>query len=685
MIANIVQDIVAFGRTHALLAYVLAFLLTGAEAFPVIGALVPGTAVIIALGALVPDGILRFLPLVTFTTAGAIAGDGLSYWLGHHYKSEAIRYWPLRHYPRLLKQGEEFFERHGGKAILIARFTPGVRAVVPLVAGITGMTAIRFYSLNILSALLWAPAHVAMGVLVGASLAILGAVAGRLEAVALAFFILIAIVVWLTPRAVRWLTNLMIQLRGPVLIWASSGEGWFHRQIISLLDPARTELPGLATLGALLLGSLWVLFGVLQDLLAGDPLVQADHAVFHLLLSLRAPWAVQLASAISELSSGIVLMAVAGIAAIWLDRQHAWRAVVYTIGSVIGAIFFSAAFDLALQRRRPSYMQPDWSLFPFPGGHLAVVAALLGFLTVLICRKASMKSRIAAAAATIVFVATLTFCRLYLGIEFLSTALEGLAFGFAWSALLSLAYLAREAEPMRPAGLGVAVAATFILVGSANISLAHRTDMRHYSLPIQTRILSLADWRQGGWASLPARRLALFGEFDQPFTVQWAGGIRSLKTNLEAHGWRLPPSWTLHSALEFLSPHVHLLSLPVLPRLASGRVEHLVMIKRRMPKAKRLVLRLWRSDVLVSAPDGRLMPIWIGMVTSEHIKRIFSLLNIPESRSSVSLRHLISSFPCSRIVQLRNEKIRHAGMRKILLGASGGLCSYLRRSEIGPK
>jgi membrane protein DedA with SNARE-associated domain len=165
MISHWVQSVVDFARAHTLLAYGLAFLLTGAEAFPIVGALVPGTAVIIALGALVPAGALRFWPLVAFATTGAIAGDGFSYWLGHRYKLEAANHWPLRGHPSLIERGEAFFRRYGGKAILVARFTPGVRAVVPLVAGITGMPAVRFYTLNIISAVLWAPAHVVMGVL----------------------------------------------------------------------------------------------------------------------------------------------------------------------------------------------------------------------------------------------------------------------------------------------------------------------------------------------------------------------------------------------------------------------------------------------------------------------------------------------------------------------------------------
>ena len=81
---HLVAGIVALAQAHALLAYGLSFLLASAESFPVLGAAVPGTATIVAFGALVPSGALQFWPLVFATTAGAIVGDGFSYWLGHH-------------------------------------------------------------------------------------------------------------------------------------------------------------------------------------------------------------------------------------------------------------------------------------------------------------------------------------------------------------------------------------------------------------------------------------------------------------------------------------------------------------------------------------------------------------------------------------------------------------------------
>ncbi|MGH8229566.1 MAG: hypothetical protein ACREU3_16975, partial [Steroidobacteraceae bacterium] len=65
--------------------------------------------------------------------------------------------------------------------------------------------------------------------------------------------------------------------------WAQRRKSWLGRSLLSILDPSRKELPGLALLGAILVASLWLFLGVLQDVLAGDPLVRANEAVFHFL------------------------------------------------------------------------------------------------------------------------------------------------------------------------------------------------------------------------------------------------------------------------------------------------------------------------------------------------------------------------------------------------------------------
>ncbi|MDE1896156.1 MAG: DedA family protein, partial [Rhodospirillales bacterium] len=199
LIHSLISATVTFASGHRLLAYGLAFLLAAAEAFPVVGALVPGTAIIVGLGALVPGGALVMWPLIGFTAFGALAGDGPSYLFGRHYKQRAMRMWPLRARPGLLVAGEVFFARHGSKAVLISRFLPGVRAAIPMVAGMSGMSAVRFYAVDICAATLFALAHIWFGMAIGASLTVLHAIAGRLVVLVLILAAALALAVWLTP------------------------------------------------------------------------------------------------------------------------------------------------------------------------------------------------------------------------------------------------------------------------------------------------------------------------------------------------------------------------------------------------------------------------------------------------------------------------------------------------------
>ena len=88
--------------------------------------------------------------------------------------------WPLSRYPQFIDRSEAFIKTYGAASVFLARFIAVVRAFVPLVAGILGMSSRQFYAVNILSALAWAPAHVFPGVLLGMVLSVSGLSPGRL-------------------------------------------------------------------------------------------------------------------------------------------------------------------------------------------------------------------------------------------------------------------------------------------------------------------------------------------------------------------------------------------------------------------------------------------------------------------------------------------------------------------------
>lgn len=156
--------LIDFVAAHSHYAYGVIFLLAFSEAVPVVGTFVPGSTLVVAISALAASaGIDPWLLLVA-AVAGAIAGDGGSFWLGRKFSHEILTAWPLKKYPQFVTQSEKLIAKYGAAAVFLARFTAVIRAFVPLLAGILEMPPRRFYAANVLSAVVWAPAHVFPGV-----------------------------------------------------------------------------------------------------------------------------------------------------------------------------------------------------------------------------------------------------------------------------------------------------------------------------------------------------------------------------------------------------------------------------------------------------------------------------------------------------------------------------------------
>jgi membrane protein DedA with SNARE-associated domain len=157
--------LVDFVHAHSQYTHVAIFLLALSEAIPVVGTIVPGSTLIVGLSALATGTNANPWILLIAATTGAIIGDGLSFWLGQRYHREILSSWPLNQYPQLIARSETFVARYGATSVFLARFTAVVRAFVPLITGILRMSPRQFYVANILSALVWAPAHIFPGVL----------------------------------------------------------------------------------------------------------------------------------------------------------------------------------------------------------------------------------------------------------------------------------------------------------------------------------------------------------------------------------------------------------------------------------------------------------------------------------------------------------------------------------------
>lgn len=669
---QLIHAITAFAKAHAMLTYGMVALLAASEALPVIGMVMPGTTGIVAIAALIPSGAVSFFPVLVGTMIGGFAGDEFSYWLGRRYKGQLVHIWPLRRRPELIGRGQTFFDRHGGKSVLIARFTPAARAVVPLAAGVSEMPALRFAAMNFLSVVLWAPLHIGEGFLLGAGVALLGAIAGRLAALVGGFLVSLALVVWATVWLSRFVTRLAPMAHRFLWTWASSGNEWGKRQIRLFLDPTEVQARAIVVVSITLVGSLWLFGGVLQDVVAGDPLVRADQTLFEFLQLFRTAWANHIAIIFSGLGSGAVLAAVVGGSGLWVGFHGRWRALVYLVAAVGGAGVLSVVVHAMVEDVGPSQLSNAPAWVGLLGWHAAMGAALVVSMEILIAGNARVRLRMGFLICAVSLIFLINLARLYLGITSLSTVLLGLALGSAWSSLLALLFLSRPDAAVPARATVLATSIVFVLAGSMQTSLAYPAEFHVYPLRVPIHWITLTRWSAGGWATIPGRRLDLTGEYGQPLNVQWAGPLRVLKAKLSAHGWHAPPAWNLNGIVGWLAPHTDLADLPVLPKLASGRPQSLTMVYSRapaVPSRSRIVLRIWRSTYQIRTSNHMHWPLWVGTVEEQRPAAVFPFLTVASRRKhlTVPVRLLADSLSGSALVQ-RAKKPKARSRRDVVLG-----------------
>jgi membrane protein DedA with SNARE-associated domain len=145
--------------THFIRDYGL-FFLFGVVSLESAGLWLPGETALIAAGVYASEGHLSITGVIVVAAAGAIIGDNIGYWLGREGGRRLIyRYAFFRRVAeRLLPPAERFFERHGGKAVFLARFFGGVRVTGAWMAGITRMPWWRFLFWNAAGGIVWAAA-----------------------------------------------------------------------------------------------------------------------------------------------------------------------------------------------------------------------------------------------------------------------------------------------------------------------------------------------------------------------------------------------------------------------------------------------------------------------------------------------------------------------------------------------
>ena len=133
-----------FTETYGTLTYLILFAIVFAETGLVVTPFLPGDSLLFAAGAIAALGSLNIWVLIALLIVAAILGDTVNYWVGHYIGPRAfsgkVPFLQQRH----LQRTQEFYDKHGGKTIILARFVPIVRTFAPIVAGVVHMNYKKF-------------------------------------------------------------------------------------------------------------------------------------------------------------------------------------------------------------------------------------------------------------------------------------------------------------------------------------------------------------------------------------------------------------------------------------------------------------------------------------------------------------------------------------------------------------
>lgn len=665
------QPILQWIAAHPNWAGFAVFLISLSESLAVVGLVVPGVVMMTAIGAMMGAGILPFWETLLWAILGAIAGDGISYWLGYHFHEHLKEFWPFRQFPQLLARGEQFFKNHGGKSIIFGRFVGPVRPMIPVIAGMMDMTPKRFLFFNILSAIVWAPIYSLPGILIGVSLGTLSPEVARrvglLILLLLLVFWLIYVIflkfgMWIGKSVSKSINKLWLSVQAsPRLIW-------LHK----LLSSAQGTEEGQLGILILFLLSLVAFLGITINILQADGLYLFNEPLYQFFRSLYEKKIIDWVAFFSGLGDPLLLLItgfVIGTFLTWRKRYLAALCWFLTVGAGLSIGYFI--------RQWVAMPRPDGLVFlshqySYPSGHALAATLVFGLASAFIQPLLEEKHRYIPWLISIPLILFCSFSRLYLGLHWFTDILGGISLGICCVSFGM--FLFRRFEDRVP------LMRSILIPGLVTLSLG----MTHYyffSYP-EKRTELIRQWAEkefktDDWWNNQSKMGSIYrsGSLSRAatvFNVQWLGSIADIKDLLKKNGFNEVPRLDFNSSLTFLIEHPNPASVPVLPKFHRDRLPVLAMTlvengevgkevdktnqtseKTHVPTSEkpnmkteteseiedeakqntRLVLQLWNSDFVNE--DG--LPLWVGTLREEMETHPLPLTTIfqekPESKA----------------------------------------------------
>ena len=569
------------------------FVMSFVESLAFVGILIPGIIILFGVGALISLGALDMLPIWLWGSVGAFAGDLVSYVIGRRYRSHLPEMWPFSKFPRMLERGRDYFNVHGPKSVVVGRFIGPLRPVIPVTAGMLGLAPRRFLLVDIPACIIWTPAYLVPGMLFGASLEVASEYAGRLSLVLIIGFVVLWLTWWtiwtayelLASHSARWMRHAIRWLRRhPV----------FRRIFGPLLDSTQPEVLSITMMGLLLVLVFWAMVMLLFLAPFSVSPKSWDQSVQAYALTLRNHIADPIMVALTQLSRLWVLIPTSMAVLLWLIGAGRQKAALHWLVAMGGGVILQILLGWSL-RSTPLLIEAGFNALYHPSAALTLVTVVLGYFAVMVARELKRRKRKWPYVIVGLLLSLLVLARLYLGLDWLSGALMGVALGMAWTFVVGIAYRQRALRSFNGISASLIffgmLAATFTWQVDQNLD----SDVAALKLPLSQSVINGQGWWESEWRTLPRERTRSKAVAAREFNIQFAGEPANLARTLVAQGWQEAESANWRWILLSMNPEPTEYSLPPLKRDYLGHAGILLLHRLGGDPFTQETIRLWDS------------------------------------------------------------------------------------------
>ena len=577
-------------QLHPNMTGLLIFFVALGESFLLVGILLPGAAMLVGLGTLIGLGVVDFKTAWITASLGAFAGDGISFWIGYHYKQKLLKIWPINKFPKLINSGQTFFSKWGALSVFVGRFVGLVRPIIPALAGTMEMPIRKYIVISTVAAILWSPFYLLPGMLFGNAMGAMSKVAGKLALLVVIFVATVALVYWLMQLIYGFLLPRTHRILSKVLVW-SQKHPLAGKITSGLIDPRKPEKGSLAFMATFIIAlTVTSLFVILNS----QTIEHWSVHVSNFMQAFHTDWTEPVMLFILALTHDLTILIPSLMVFIWLMRRKRgvaaghWGFIVIT------------AYILALLINYFSTDSKHW----FGFHHLTWFVSIIAFWAALISGSLPHKLRSWPYTLATLLIAMVAFTQLFFLQMSLGVVLISIFSAILWSSVVAIAYRMR----VRKQFLGWPVTAVFFSFQGITILFVlffFAGQLKQHPV-LKLQQISQQQWLNGvmeernDWLNRPK----------QAFQIRFTGNLSNLTNHMQDQGFseHKPQAWK--DVWHALSADKNSDSLPIIPATNKGKIESVIFSKE---SSKGLIaLHLWQEPYLVM-PEKT--PVYSGYVS----------------------------------------------------------------------